>query len=100
MGTRIATMYTTARQTSQGLQQAYNCITLPTIKRQTNNINTLRYDYESDLQLSDDEDMGIEEDEQMDNYNLSQTFVSPYSTQTIVNIMREVSGSHNTTQEL
>jgi hypothetical protein len=88
IGTSIGNMFTCARQTSQGRQQTYACSTLetdPTLRlhsssqyggiprlfRQTNDV----------YNLSDD--VGL----------LSQNTLTPYSTNGIVNLMRDVSGN-------
>jgi cytochrome b involved in lipid metabolism len=70
LGTKHSNMYSIARQTSQGRQQAYNCINLP------------------NLSMFED----------LDNvYTISQSVVSPYSTEKIVHMMREVSGTQDET---
>ena len=92
-GTKHAKMYTTARQTSQGLQQAYNCLSLPPVRRSRprhRNRNIYQFDMHSQLQ-NDEEDLNDEEND-IDKYCLSQTIVTPYTSPSVFKVMRDVTG--------
>ena len=88
-GKSIANMYSYARQTSQGNQHSYTVSIEPAQDYDNFNIDELPpcpppfgvrrrpSFYEADLE-----------------YTLTQTSLSPYSTQGIINVMREISGDH------
>jgi hypothetical protein len=85
-GTPYASMFTAARQTSQGRQQTYNCSAIDSIddniKFTGKNIfrpNLINRNYN-------------DQDDNIDNYQISQDALSPYSTLGVVSIMRGVSG--------
>lgn len=113
-GTSLGSMYTCARQTSNGHQQTYMCSATHTqnlfesvpkipqrlrLQRQTNapNVNfsgvTQVHTFDNGLDMLDDNDI--------DNYTPSQDFLSPFTSDGVVTLMREVSGNysigHNTT---
>ena len=109
--TSLANMYTSARQKSQGCQQTY---TISTNDKSEPKINIMPTDEEllakfdldelppvlprlgfrqhtNWVQYDDDENEEDEEDDVIA-YTLEHTIISPYSTQGVINIMREVSG--------
>ena len=106
-GTSLANMYTSARQKSQGCQQTYTVSTNDKSKPKMNMMPTdeeLFAQFDPDelppvlprlgfrqhnnwVQYDDDED----DDDAID-YTLEDTTISPYSTQGVINTMREVSG--------
>jgi hypothetical protein len=108
-GTSFGTMYTSARQTSNGRQQTYMCSTIYTdseftewnqtgynncnnsvfpiigrigLRRQTN-LPNINYLSETTFDLQEDD---------INNYCPSRDFLSPFSSDGIVTLMREVSG--------
>jgi von Willebrand factor type A domain len=108
LGTSIGNMFTCARQTSQGRQQTYACsavegipnnqrsnshrvrrnmcvLPIPRLVRQTNSVEPDELDpmYELD-ELDEMDEIGL----------LSQDVLTPYSTDTVVTMMREVSGNN------
>lgn len=122
IGTSLGSMYSYARQSSNGRQQTYMCSATNTqnlfespddrrmstripgkirLQRQTNapNVNfsceTHVYNFDNCLDLLDETDI--------DNYTPSQDFLSPFVSDGVVSLMREVSGNysigHNTTDD-
>lgn len=102
IGTSIGTMYTCARQTSNGRQQTYMCSAIGTedlnntiypqrlsLKRQTN-APRLNFSLSSQTQVFRVD----EEEEDINNYTPSQDFLSPFSTDSVLTLMREVSGNY------
>ena len=112
-GTPYATMFTAARQTSQGRQQTYNCSNIdeleikcfgsnlscngqsafkknvfrPFMSRATNNLDDDLYN-----NSNKDQDQDPDQDANINNYTLSHDALSPYSTLGVVSVMRGVSG--------
>jgi uncharacterized protein YegL len=101
IGTHIGNMYTCARQTSNGREQSYVCSEIP-----NEIISQHNYDIANDLlNIIENEDYGEdgEEDEEedgepykageddIDNYQMSQNYLSPYTTNGMRTVMREVS---------
>jgi hypothetical protein len=87
LGTKWGNMYTAARQTSQGRQQSYNC-------------THMDIDYCTPRQLSSHSNMAPLTDNNhnenvIDNYALSQDILSPYSSNSVTQVMREVSGNYD-----
>jgi hypothetical protein len=88
LGTKWGNMYTAARQTSQGRQQTYNC-------------THMDIDYNcTPRQLSSHSNMAPLTDNNhnenvIDNYTLSQDNLSPYSSNSVTQVMREVSGNYD-----
>lgn len=95
MGTSMGSMYSCARQTSNGRQQSYMCTTiepeLPFGRLR------LRRGQAMDLNSSIIGDIGIGnlEQDDLDNYTPSQNFLSPFTTNSVVTVMRDVSGNHS-----
>jgi hypothetical protein len=108
-GTSLGTMYTCARQTSNGRQQTYMCSATHTqnlfeprlrppgilrLQRQTNapsigfSNTTQVFGFGVDMFLDDASN-------DIDNYAPSQDFLSPFSSDGVVTLMREVSGNHS-----
>ena len=98
IGTSVANMFTCARQTSQGRQQSYTATTIDSQAQQ------ILEDFDIDelppcppplglrrqrpiYNLDDDDDI---------NYKFTQTYISPYSSQGVINTMREVTGDFTT----
>jgi hypothetical protein len=104
-GTPYATMFTTARQTSQGRQQTYNCSTIDEIDTPaqfTNypNLNVFcptitTYAVDQDLCPHIGQNLDQDQDCSIDNYTLSQDVISPYYSDGVVTLMRGVSGNHS-----
>jgi hypothetical protein len=88
-GTPFASMFTTARQTSQGRQQTYNCSALDTIKPISQFTNLARPNVFRPKRINRNL---IDQEENIDNYQISHDALSPYSTLGVVSIMRGVSG--------
>jgi hypothetical protein len=80
-GTPYGTMFTAARQTSQGRQQTYNCSNIGELNR--NFIRATRFTKDRNP---------VDLDENIDNYIVSHDVLSPYSTLGVVSVMRGVSG--------
>lgn len=106
IGTSIGNMFSCARQTSQGRQQSYTVATID---------NQEEYQLDSQIQdqiIEDDFDLAElpplpppfgfrrqqlfrnDDDDDLQNYTFTQTFLSPYSSKGVVHVMREVSGNH------
>lgn len=84
-GTQFASMFTAARQTTQGRQQAYNCTTIddldePKLNPQ-GNLRRLNRNVQPD------------DDSNIDNYCVTNDALSPYSCFGVVNLMRGVSAN-------
>jgi len=106
-GTLFGTMYTCARQTSNGRQQTYMCSTLYTDQEYNdlyqspcNNsvfpiIRRMGLQRQTNLPMvnfSNELTMDVPEDDDIDNYMPSKDFLSPFSSDGVVTLMREVSG--------
>ena len=108
IGTSVGSMYTTARQTSNGRQHTYLCsathtqdildnrlqrpVRLLRLQRQTN-APTLEFGettQEFNLGYSTFSPTPLEDE--IDNYAPTQDFLSPFSSERVVTLMREVSG--------
>jgi hypothetical protein len=106
-GTTLGAMYSCARQTSNGQQQTYMCSATHTqnlfeprlrppgilrLKRQTNapsiGFSNTTQVFGVDMFLDDASN-------DIDNYAPSQDFLSPFSSDGVVTLMREVSGNHS-----
>ena len=108
LGTRYGNMFSCARQTSQGRQQSYTCSDIQEEQE-------IQYGELQDGQLYPDplgmlqlkrsnhvtfqneninQDINDDEDEEIDFYKLSQEVLSPYSTNSQINMMRSVSGNY------
>ena len=102
-GTRLGTMYACARQTSNGRQQTYMCSATHTqdlydsfaptriprimrLQRQTN---------DPDMFTSNLVPTVVNLANDIDNYSPTQDFLSPFSSDGIFTLMREVSGNHS-----
>lgn len=107
IGTSVGTMYTTARQSSNGNQHTYMCsATQPMFRRERQrsfnanfnfgvpkkrmanaspDANTVVLNFEA-LELNTRETLDIE------NYTPSDAFMSPFQSSSVVDVMREVSG--------
>ena len=92
-GTPYASMFTTARQTSQGRQHTYNCSALDTIDPLPN------LAYPNVFRPNRINRNIIDQDENIDNYQISHDALSPYSTLGVVSIMRGVSGDDTIGEE-
>jgi len=110
-GTSVGTMYTCARQTSNGRQQTYMCsitddtqnlygeIPRPRLQRQHNQVTFLNNlsvltSFKDDLDPIDK----ILENE-IDTYAPTQDFLSPFSSGGVVKLMRAVSGNNSIGRE-
>lgn len=82
IGTRFASMFTAARQTSQGRQQTYNCTNIDELDEPTSNshFTGLNKIYKPD-------------ENSIDNYCVSNDSLSPYSCFGVVKLMRGVSAN-------
>jgi uncharacterized protein YegL len=97
LGTRYGNMFSCARQTSQGRQQSYTCSDI-----QEEQVEQLNPDPLGMLKLKrsthvtflkEDVNEDVNEDGEIDFYKLSQEILSPYSTNSQINMMRSVSGN-------
>jgi hypothetical protein len=105
IGTSIGAMFTCARQNSQGRQQTYACsamnafnnedrneypsspriLKMPKLTRQSNNVNLIE-ELELDVDVyNNNNDVGL----------LSHNILSPYSSDGVVSLMRDVSGNQD-----
>ena len=92
LGTHVGNMFACARQTSNGREQTYICSEIPEEIFGQNNYNT-PYDF---LIMDDSEpektrQIGKDGDGDIDSYNLTQTYLSPYATDGVLNVMKEIS---------
>ena len=104
LGTRYGNMFSCARQTSQGRQQSYTCsdiqeeqygqqelypdpLGMLQLKR-SNHVTFISEDINQDI------NQDINDDEEIDFYKLSQEVLSPYSTNSQIDMMRSVSGNY------
>jgi len=95
-GTRYATMFTTARQTSQGRQQAYNCSTIDNIDDEANNLGKIFRPLslaEKKWFKSHNSNSNNFDPLNIQNYTLSHNSISPYSSDGVISLMRDVSGN-------
>ena len=104
LGTSVGNMFTCARQTSQGRQQTYACSAIdnpnpldlkrralkkPVLMRRTTNHLSLDIDYNIDSDIDSNIDSNIDSDVGLlSNYNLT-----PYSSESVIALMRGVSGN-------
>ena len=111
LGTRYGNMFSCARQTSQGRQQSYTCSEIQEQEIQEQEIQEQEEQFGQQqlypdplgmLQLKrsnhvtfikEDINQDINDDEEIDFYKLSQEILSPYSTNSQINMMRSVSGN-------
>jgi Mg-chelatase subunit ChlD len=112
-GTTLGGMYSCARQTSNGRQQTYMCSATHTqeiydnhirppgilrLQRQTN-VPSIGFRETTQVFVFDNMmhpiDQGMDNDNEIDNYAPSQDFLSPFSSDGVVTLMREVSGNHS-----
>ena len=107
LGTRYGNMFSCARQTSQGRQQSYTCSEVQELDIQDDQHRQLYQDPLEMLQLkrskyvtfinqdiNEDINEDINDDDEIDFYKLSQEVLSPYSTNSQINMMRSVSGNN------
>lgn len=112
-GTPLGTMYTCARQTSNGRQQTYMCSATHTqdlngpgaprrfplitrLQRQTNNLGVSFSTQQDVFTFVGDLDPPVMDfADDIDSYAPTQDFLSPFSSDGIVTLMREVSGNHS-----
>lgn len=89
IGTHFGNMYTCARQTSNGREQTYICSEIPEeIFCQHN------YDLMDDFIAEMPDKAGTEtgtDDGDIETYSLTQTYLSPYATDGMLNVMNEIS---------
>lgn len=112
-GTSLGTMYNCARQTSNGRQHTYMCSATHTqelyngsaptrfpgrtrLSRQTNAPN-VNFSTQADVfTISDYIDSDLHQlENDIDSYIPTQDFLSPFSSDGVVTLMREVSGNHS-----
>lgn len=110
-GTKLGTMYTCARQTSNGRQQTYMCSATHTqeiygdnkkprrllrLQRPTN-VPSVEFSQTTQVFAFDTTmspiDHKLNNENDIDNYAPSQDFLSPFSSEGVVTLMREVSGN-------
>jgi hypothetical protein len=112
-GTSLGNMYTTARQTSNGRQQTYMCSAThtqdtydpPVLTRFPGRVRLLRQTNAPTVNFStttniftfpDNSDIhGENLENDIDNYAPTQDFLSPFSSDGVVTLMREVSGNYS-----
>jgi hypothetical protein len=87
LGTKYANMFTCARQTTQGRQQIYTCSIIDEALEDETNFTLPPNVFGNNIIRSfsnDDNDL-------MANYTISQDVLSPFSSDTAVDLMREIS---------
>lgn len=106
-GTSLGTMYTFARQTSNGRQQTYMCsathtqnlfetnLRPPRITRLQRQTNAPTVEFRGTTQVFTFDNVVDDASNDIDNYAPSQDFLSPFSSDGVVTLMREVSGNHS-----
>ena len=117
IGTSLGSMYTCARQTSNGRQQSYMCSATNTqnlfetpsdrrmslripgrirLQRQTNAPN-VNFSDETHVNIFDNylDRLSTLDETDIDNYTPSQDFLSPFVSDGVVTLMREVSGNYS-----
>jgi hypothetical protein len=110
-GTSLGTMYACARQTSNGQQQTYMCsarhtqklfeprLRPPGILRLQRQTNAPTVGFSGTTQVFAFDNIaaaGVDDaSNDIDNYDPSQDFLSPFSSDGVVTLMREVSGNHS-----
>jgi len=96
-GTPYAAMFTTARQTTQGRQQTYNCSALDELDetplQQFTSLPSPNLFRPRNIKYS--LDLNQDPDSNIDNYMLSHNSLTPYSSDGVISLMREVSGNHS-----
>ena len=91
VGTPYAAMFTTARQTSQGRQHAYNCSTVDDIETDYNKQFTLNNNIFRSFNPINNPNINTYDDD-INNYTVSMNALSPYTSDGVVTLMRDVSG--------
>lgn len=109
-GTTLGTMYTCARQTSNGRQQTYmcsathtqniysNCIKPPKMLRLQRQTNAPSIGFKETTQvfhMIHSIDQKINNDNCIDNYEPSQDYLSPFLSDGVLTLMRDISGIHS-----
>jgi hypothetical protein len=96
VGTQYAAMFTTARQTSQGRQQAYNCLSIDDIEtdynKQYNTFNNNIFKSFNPINNPNNNPNNNTCDDDINNYTVSMNALSPYTSDGVVTLMRDVSG--------
>lgn len=89
LGTQVGNMYTCARQTSNGREQTYMCSEIP-----EEIFGQYNYDVPDDFLFSDEKVRQNAKDGDggdIETYNLTQAYLSPYATDGMLNVMKEIS---------
>lgn len=97
-GTSLGNMYTCARQTSNGRQHTYMCSATTTretlgYRGSLSTLPLLRQTNAPTVQFMSDLQDILEATDDIDNYMPSQDFLSPFTSDGVVTLMREVSGN-------